>query len=170
MIVAVSTPSLTLPLSGGGDLLRGMVRKAFTSGEADYPRYGSAFPPPARGRVREGVISGFRDENQRARANLLRREMTEAEKRLWYHLRAHRFLGVSVRRQAPVGPYIVDFLIPSRRIILEVDGGQHADTARDAVRDAYLADRGYHVLRVWNHDVMTNLSGVLDMLSRELRR
>ena len=96
--------------------------------------------------------------------------MTEAEKRLWYHLRAHRFLGVSVRRQAPVGPYIVDFLIPSRRIILEVDGGQHADTARDAVRDAYLADRGYRVLRVWNNDVMTNLSGALDMLSRELRQ
>mgnify|MGYP006175933347 CR=1 FL=1 len=95
--------------------------------------------------------------------------MTEAEKLLWYHLRAHRFYGLSVRRQAPVGPYIVDFLIPARRLILELDGGQHGPE-QDAARDRWLAGQGFRVLRVWNSDVRGNLPGVMQMIAEELRR
>ncbi|WP_425051563.1 endonuclease domain-containing protein [Psychromarinibacter sp. S121] len=111
-------------------------------------------------------MTGFRHATQKARAKQLRSNMTEAEKRLWHHLRAHRFFGLSVRRQAPIGPYIVDFLIPAQKLVIEVDGGQHADNPQDATRDAYLAARGYTVLRYWNPDVLGNLQGVLEDLRR----
>ncbi|MAQ83954.1 MAG: hypothetical protein CMH12_12055 [Maritimibacter sp.] len=113
-------------------------------------------------------MTGFRTATQRARAKQLRSTMTEAETRLWHQLRAHRFMGLSVRRQAPIGPYIVDFLIPSRRLVIEVDGGQHAQNPRDHVRDAWLTAKGYTVLRYWNPDVLTNLPGVLEDLRLRL--
>ncbi|MDJ1008858.1 MAG: DUF559 domain-containing protein [Paracoccaceae bacterium] len=114
-------------------------------------------------------MSGFQNDRQRQTAKRLRREMTDAERRLWYHLRAHRFFGLSVRRQAPIGPYIVDFLIPSRRTVIEVDGGHH-DAATDAARTAFLNAKGYRVLRLWNLDVLTNTEGVLAHLAAELTR
>ena len=114
-------------------------------------------------------MSGFRDPVQEARAKALRRRMTDAEKLLWRHLRVHRFLGLSVRRQAPVGPYIVDFLIPARRLIIEADGGQHADSRHDLRRDAYLVARGYRLLRIWNTDILTNLPGTLDRIAEAAR-
>jgi very-short-patch-repair endonuclease len=90
-------------------------------------------------------------------ARKLRNAMSEAEKRLWYHLRAHRFCGASFRRQTPIGAYIVDFVCHDAALIIELDGGQHA-TARasryDAERAAWLASRGYKVLRFWNNDVL----------------
>ena len=93
----------------------------------------------------------------------MRSEMTDAELRLWQALRKSGIEGLGFRRQAPIGPYIVDFFCPARRLIVEVDGGQHAfdgDRARDTERDAWLASQGYRVLRFWNHDV---LSGVDDI-------
>jgi very-short-patch-repair endonuclease len=93
--------------------------------------------------------------------------MTPAERALWYRLRAHRFLGLSIRRQVAIGPWIVDFLHPASRTVLEVDGDTH-DPARDALRDADLAARGYTVLRVTNGDVATNLDGVLQRLSETI--
>ncbi|GGE20991.1 hypothetical protein GCM10011360_07070 [Primorskyibacter flagellatus] len=114
-------------------------------------------------------MSGFRDATQKKLARALRRNMTDAEKILWYHLRAHRFVGLSVRRQAPVGPYIVDFLIPSCRLILEADGGHHTP-ARDTTRDAYLAALGYRTLRLSNDDIHRNLSGVLTRIAEEAQR
>ncbi|QPH52579.1 endonuclease domain-containing protein [Pontivivens ytuae] len=106
---------------------------------------------------------------QKTRIRALRAEMTPAERTLWYHLRAHRFLGYSIRRQAPIGPWIVDFVCPAKRLILEVDGDTH-DPAEDLRRDADLAARGYRVLRVSNHDVFTSLDGVLAQLAMELAR
>ena len=94
--------------------------------------------------------------------------MTEAEKRLWQHLRAHRFMGLSIRRQAPVGPHIVDFLVPSKNLIIEADGGQHYDPGVDVPRSAYLSSRGYRILRFSNADIMTNLPGVLAGLADEV--
>ncbi len=78
------------------------------------------FPPPERGRVREGVatVPAYRDDSQRLHARAQRAAMTPAEAALWQQLRNHRFLGLPVRRKAPVGPYIADFLIPSRRIAI----------------------------------------------------
>lgn len=100
-----------------------------------------------------------------ANAKSLRTNQTEAEARLWYHLRAHRFMGLKFKRQKPVGRYIADFLCWERRLIVELDGGQHAgQTAYDEQRDAWLRSQGYTVLRFWNHDVMQQLEAVLEQI------
>jgi very-short-patch-repair endonuclease len=101
-------------------------------------------------------------ERQRKTAKRLRRPMTDAEKKLWTAIRAHRLNDLSFRRQAPMGPYIVDFV--SHRAKLVIDGGQHAfdeNRRRDAARTAWLSEHGYRVLRFWNTDVLLNLDGVL---------
>ncbi|MDZ7749829.1 MAG: DUF559 domain-containing protein [Halofilum sp. (in: g-proteobacteria)] len=102
-------------------------------------------------------------------ARTLRRNMTDAEHRLWYHLRARRFAGFRFRRQQPIGPYIVDFECFRARLVVEVDGGQHADTRdQDAARTRYLRACGYRVLRFWNHEVLTETDAVLERLWQEL--
>ena len=95
--------------------------------------------------------------------------MTDCEYRLWYYLRARRFQGCKFRRQVPLGPYIVDFLCEKSRLIVEVDGGQHAERVRhDAARSEWLVAQGYRVLRFWNNDVLENIEGVLETLLAEL--
>jgi len=96
----------------------------------------------------------------------LRKTMTEEEARLWVVLR-HDF-NEKFRRQEPIGPYIVDFVCYEHRLIIEVDGVQHAESERDQKRDAYLADVGFRVLRVWNGDVMHGLDLVTDWIEGEL--
>ena len=95
--------------------------------------------------------------DRRQRAKELRRNMTDAEHRLWYHLRAHR-LGGKFRRQQPLGRYIVDFVHLGARLVVEADGGQHNGSDRDAARDAWLQANGYRVLRFATGD-KTELSG-----------
>jgi very-short-patch-repair endonuclease len=100
-----------------------------------------------------------------ANAKSLRTNQTEAEARLWYHLRAHRFMGLKFKRQKPVGRYIADFVCCERRLIIELDGGQHSEQVTyDQRRDAWLRSRGYTVLRFWNNDVMQQLEGVLEQI------
>jgi very-short-patch-repair endonuclease len=94
--------------------------------------------------------------------------MTDAEAKLWYFLRDRRFIRFKFVRQAPIGPYIVDFVCREAKLVVELDGGQHADSARDAVRDAYIAEQGYRVVRFWNLDVFANREGVLTLIFREL--
>jgi len=96
-------------------------------------------------------------------AKAMRRAMPEAERKLWQHLRRPGIGGLRFRRRTPIGPYIVDFFCPERRLIVELDGGQHGEAAhlaRDATRDVWLMDRGYRVMRIWNNDVMENVEGV----------
>ena len=98
-------------------------------------------------------------------AKALRSHQTEAEQRLWYHLRAHRFMELKFKRQKPIGRYIVDFVCLEHQLIIELDGGQHVEQeAYDRQRDAWLRQQGYTVLRFWNHDVMQNLDGVLEQI------
>jgi very-short-patch-repair endonuclease len=87
--------------------------------------------------------------------------MTDTERRLWYWLRAHRFNGIAFRRQTPIGPYIVDFVSLTHRLIIEIDGGQHGESIEDARRDEWLRSKGYRILRFWNSDVLKNRDGVL---------
>jgi very-short-patch-repair endonuclease len=103
--------------------------------------------------------------NERART--LRRNMSNAERKLWRALRAKQLDGARFRRQHPIGRYVADFVCLERRLIVEVDGGQHAEDdriARDAARDRWLTAEGYRVLRVPTIDVYLNLAGVIDTI------
>ncbi len=101
-------------------------------------------------------------------AKTLRKNTTYVEAVLWKHLRAKRFERIKFRRQQPIGNFIVDFVCFEKRIVIELDGGQHAeDTARDLERDRILAKSGYTVLRFWNHEVLENLDAVLEVIRRE---
>jgi very-short-patch-repair endonuclease len=100
-------------------------------------------------------------DNRVPRARALRRDATEAEKQLWQHLRQAPFKQHHFRRQATIGPYFADFASHHARIVIEVDGGQHAGSTSDEVRTRYLEVHGYRVLRFWNNDVLQNMSGVL---------
>ncbi|MBU1425374.1 MAG: endonuclease domain-containing protein [Gammaproteobacteria bacterium] len=98
-------------------------------------------------------------------AKALRSNQTEAELRLWYHLRAHRFMDLKFKRQKPIGSYIVDFVCVERMLIVELDGGQHSEQIEyDQRRDDWLRSQGYTVLRFWNNDVMQQLDGVLEQI------
>lgn len=94
-------------------------------------------------------------------ARALRTNMTEAERAIWRYLRAEQ-MGVKFRRQAPIGRYIVDFACFSHKLVIEIDGGQHADSASDGERDAFLVSQGFKVLRFWNNEVLQQLDGVYD--------
>ncbi|MCG7915182.1 MAG: endonuclease domain-containing protein [Candidatus Thiodiazotropha weberae] len=99
--------------------------------------------------------------NKRIFAKRLRQNMTDAERVLWKHLRAHRLSGQKFRRQQPVGPYIVDFIHFGEKLIIECDGGQHNENRADRKRDAWLNQQGFKVLRFWNHDILNNTESVL---------
>jgi very-short-patch-repair endonuclease len=101
------------------------------------------------------------------RAKAMRSVMTQPERELWTALRAKRF-GYKVRRQEVIGPYIVDFLVWAKRLIIEVDGDTHADPRRDERRTHWLEAQGYRVLRFNNADVMGNIEGVLTTLAETL--
>jgi very-short-patch-repair endonuclease len=90
--------------------------------------------------------------------------MTDAERKLWFALRDRRLAAFKFRRQVPLGLYVVDFLCYQSRLVIEVDGGQHADSARDTRRDAGLAVNDFRVLRFWNNDVLSNIEGVLTVV------
>ena len=102
----------------------------------------------------------------RANARSLRREMTDAERRLWYFLRRHGMAGFKFRRQHPIGPYIVDFYCAAARLVVEVDGGQHFEPEgrrQDDERTRYLRRCGLRVLRFSNIEVLTQTESVLEV-------
>jgi len=106
-------------------------------------------------------------------AKSLRKRSTDVEQHLWSHLRAGRFEGIKFRRQHPVGQYIVDFVCLERKLIIELDGGQHAlpDEARkDRQRDAWLEKEGYTVVRFWDNEVLMKKNGILDAIRERLNR
>lgn len=100
-------------------------------------------------------------------AKTLRREMTQAEQTLWYHLRAQRFAGYKFRRQHPLGSYIADFVCLKGKLIIELDGGQHT-AEQDAARTRELRQLGFRVLRFWNNEISENLDGVLVTIHQHL--
>jgi very-short-patch-repair endonuclease len=101
------------------------------------------------------------------RARLLRRNRTDAERRLWRKLSELKQAGFRFRQQVPVDYFIVDFACLSQSLIIEVDGGTHgteAEIARDRSRDRYLEDQGFRILRVWNSEVRENIDGIMDVI------
>lgn len=118
--------------------------------------------PPAR---RWGVIRRGYRQRTLTTAQTLRRNRTDAEGLLWHYLRHNQLDGHRFRRQHPIGPYIVDFACLSRKILIELDGSQHAERQDDdKKRDAFLLARGYRVLRFWNNDVFKNCFGILERI------
>ncbi|MBD9512483.1 endonuclease domain-containing protein [Pseudomonas sp. PDM22] len=97
-------------------------------------------------------------------ARQLRRRQTDAEFRLWGYLRDRRFLGLKFRRQVPSGRYVLDFYCHELRMAVELDGGQHLESAYDIERDAWLVEQGIRVVRFWNHDVLARTDVVLEAL------
>ena len=95
-----------------------------------------------------------------AHARAMRRAPTEAEQKLWGLVRAKRLGGWKFKRQQPIGRYIVDFVCFDARVIVEVDGSQHAESERDTVRDAWLSSQDFRILRFWNNEVLENAEGV----------
>jgi very-short-patch-repair endonuclease len=104
------------------------------------------------------------------RSRSLRVNQTDAEKKLWWRLRNRQIADAKFVRQDPIGPYIVDFVCREQRLIVEVDGGQHADSPADKVRDAWLMSHNYRVMRFWNNDVLKNMDGVLTTIISAIER
>ena len=110
--------------------------------------------------------------NKQAKTNKareLRKNMTDAEKKLWRYLRRKNIKDLKFRRQHPIGNYIVDFICAEKNLVIEVDGGQHSENENyDANRTKFLNDKGYKVLRFWNNEVLNNIEVVLNVIYKEL--
>jgi len=109
--------------------------------------------------------------NNTTTARHLRRHQTDAERILWFRLRGRRLAGWKFKRQVPIDRFIADFVCTDGKLIVELDGGQHADrTSQDEERTRTLEAMGYLVLRFWNNDVMQNLEGVLEEIVNALNQ
>ena len=102
-------------------------------------------------------------------ARTLRKNLTDAEQMLWRHIRNCQLYGHKFRRQAPIGKYIVDFVCFEKRLVIELDGGQHAvNQDYDHCRSEWLRSQGFNVLRFWNHDVMSKVEEIKEVIARNL--
>ncbi len=120
-------------------------------------------PPP--------LMGGGEGEGEMISVNLapvvksLRRNSTDAEQRLWEHLRARQIAGMKFRRQEQIGHFIVDFVCYEMRLVIEADGGQHAiEHDKDNERTAWLQSQGFTVLRFWNHEILSSTASVLEII------
>ena len=111
----------------------------------------------------------MRGERRKSHPQLLRTNATDTEQKIWYFLRNRQFEQFKFRRQHPIGVYIVDFVCLEQKLIVELDGGQHAEkTPYDTRRTKTLREKGFRILQFWNHDVLQNTDGVLDTIFAEL--
>ena len=103
-------------------------------------------------------------EDLKGVASRLRKQSTDTERHLWGYLRDRQIEGCKFRRQHPVGNYVVDFVNLEKKVVIELDGGQHALHPGDRIRDEWLRAKGYKVLRFWDNQVFSNLEGVLESI------
>ena len=170
-MIARRTPNPS-PLAGEGGRER-----------SERPGEGSLSPSPASLTLRaRSAPSPARGEGKRAatalkpsfgkkvivRARTLRSRMSNAERKMWFALRDRRFARFKFRRQVPIGPFIADFVCFDARLVVEIDGGQHAGSLRDQYRDRWLTANRFRVLRFWNNQVLSNLEGVATVLAEAL--
>ena len=125
--------------------------------------------PPLQGRGRGWGLSALDIAELQSRARQMRNNPTEPEKRLWRHLSNGQLERHKFRRQQVIGWFIADFVCPSAKLIIEVDGDTHEEAA-DRARDKALTEQGYRTVRVANHDVMSNMDGVLTFIAEALRK
>ena len=137
--------------------------------EGESARQGRS-PQPSRwgeidGETKWGAIKRFYTQQTLQKAQTLRERQTNAEGLLWHYLRDKQLAGYKFRRQQPIGPYIVDFACMPQKLLIELDGGQHAEQhTYDKKRDEFLREKGYKILRFWNNDVFENCFGVLESI------
>ena len=143
--------------------------------EGESAKAPSGITPPLRGSRRDkgastqmsrwGAIKRFYTQQTLQKAQTLRESQTNAEGLLWHYLRDKQLAGYKFRRQQPIGPYIVDFACMPKKLLIELDGGQHAEQhTYDKKRDEFLREKGYKILRFWNNDVFENCFGVLESI------
>ena len=143
--------------------------------EGESAKAPSGITPPLRGSRRDkgastqmsrwGAIKRFYTQQTLQKAQTLRESQTNAEGLLWHYLRDKQLAGYKFRRQQPIGPYIVDFACMPQKMLIELDGGQHAEQhTYDKKRDEFLREKGYKILRFWNNDVFENCFGVLESI------
>jgi very-short-patch-repair endonuclease len=126
-------------------------------------------PLPPAGGAGGGPVDKAYDRTPTLRSRELRNKATDAERKLWQHIRNRQLCGVRFNRQVPIGPFICDFVARTPKLIVELDGGQHAiRTVEDDRRTRFLESRGYRVLRFWNNDVLENADGVLTLIQSAL--
>jgi very-short-patch-repair endonuclease len=146
------------------------ARRVIASANETPDVHGTPSPLAGEGarRADEGSAQGPHHRpvaaRQRSFARRLRSHATEEEATLWSLLRSRRFAEYKFRRQVPIGRYIVDFACLDARLIVELDGSQHAESARDAVRDAWLESQNFRMLRVWNNELTQARETVLDAI------
>ena len=155
------SPPAPLPLKGEEsrkshfrDLLPGSGKVGAETGEKNKS------PSPSGGR---GVGEREQTDQLLKNAKTLRTNQTDAEQRLWYHLRAKRFMGLKFKRQKPIGPFIADFVCLEHKLIIEADGGQHGDVD-DQRRDEWFTAHGFKILRFWNHEILGETEAVLERI------
>jgi very-short-patch-repair endonuclease len=162
------TPKPSPPAGEGAERLRREAGEgAFATSPAPGRSLRSRPLSPARGEGKDSVAPAA---VRTSRARELRANLTDAERKLWYALRDRRFANYKFRRQVPIGPFIADFICYDARVVVEVDGGQHAESSSDERRDRWFATNDFQVLRFWNNDVLKNLEGVLTVLLEALHR
>jgi very-short-patch-repair endonuclease len=139
-------------------------------GNEEAPNGAPQTPSPQRGEGRgEGDEAFSMKKPNVERARELRRASTDAESLLWRHLRNRNLNGHKFSRQEPVGRFVADFICRRKKLIVELDGGQHTEqVARDSARTAALTAAGYQVIRFWNNDVLANIEGVVMEIGRVL--
>jgi len=115
------------------------------------------------------MIHLYNDQNSKTRRRSLRRDQTDAERKLWQILRHRQTGGLKFFRQYSVGNYILDFYCPAARLAVEIDGGQHLDSEHDIKRTNDLRQENIIVLRFWNNDVLTNLAGVYERIEEIIK-
>ena len=115
----------------------------------------------------EKIETNLKKRNKIAIAKKLRVNSTDTEKYLWKYLRGKQLEGIKFRRQHTIDKYIVDFINLESKIIIEVDGGQHLENKKDKLRDKWLEEQGYEVLRFWDNEVFANIEGVLESIRKK---
>jgi very-short-patch-repair endonuclease len=125
--------------------------------------------PPPHSSPAKGEEGEKSSSDGKKYARLLRRRPTEAEQAPWRHLRLRQIAGYKFRRQQPLGPYVVDLVCLEARLIIEIDGGQHATSTNDAKRTAWLESNGFWVMRFWNHEVMAATDAVVTAIEHALK-
>jgi very-short-patch-repair endonuclease len=134
-------------------------------GTGEVKSASSPSPPRPQGVAGEGRGEGV---DRQEFALRLRKAPTDAERIVWQEIRCRQIGGCKFRRQYPVDGYIPDFICFDPKIIIEIDGGQHNESAKDKARDAYFVGQGFRVLRFWNNDVLGNIDGVLQYIELEI--